>query len=286
MPPPPPPPPPSVRQARDALGERLREIRKASGLTGRALAAEAGWHESKSSRLENGKTSPSDEDIRTWTRICRAEHETADLIATARGIDGMYVEWRRVESAGLKHVQESVLPLFLRTRWFRFYQSQVVPGLLQTEHYTRAMLSTVVALREISADIDDAVTARMSRQHILHAGGRRFAFLIEEWVLRSVIGSPETMANQLVHLIGLTATPSVSLGVIPMGVVRGNAWPVESFAIYDVKQVSAELVSAGLTVTQPREIAEYAKSFAELSGIAVYGTAARQLIASAIEALR
>ncbi|MEV8018226.1 helix-turn-helix transcriptional regulator [Streptomyces sp. NPDC086554] len=281
----PPSPPSSVRQAREALGKRLREIRKAAGLTGRALAAHAGWHESKSSRLENGKTPPSDEDIRIWTRICQAQHETADLIATARGIDGMYVEWRRVESAGLKRVQESVLPLFQRTHWFRFYQSQVIPGLLQTEHYTRAMLSTVVALRQAPADIDDAVTARMSRQRILHAGGRRFAFLIEEWVLRSVIGCSETMVNQLGHLIGLTATPSVSLGVIPMGVVRGNAWPAESFAIYDEKQVCAELVSAGLTVTQPREIADYAKTFTELAGIAVYGAAARQLIASAINAL-
>ncbi len=256
-----------------------------SGLTARALAAAAGWHESKSSRLENGKTPPSNEDIRVWTRICHAEDQAADLIATARGIEGMYVEWRRLESAGLKRVQESVLPLFERTRWFRFYQSQVIPGLLQTQDYTRAILHTVVALRDVPDDVEDAASARMSRQRVLHTGGRRFSFLIEEWVLRSVIGSPATMVNQLGHLLGMTATPSLSLGVIPMGVVRGNAWPSESFSMYDGKRVSCELVSASLTVTQPSEIAEYARTFTELAGIAVYGAPARKLITSAIDAL-
>ncbi|GHC61149.1 helix-turn-helix domain-containing protein [Streptomyces flavofungini] len=273
----------SVRSAKQALGKRLREIRKDSGKTARAVAAAAGWHESKSSRLENGKTPPSDEDIRIWTRICDAEDQAADLIATARGIDGMYVEWRRLESGGLKRVQESVLPLFQRTLWFRFYQSWVVPGLLQTEDYTRAVLNTVVSVRDTVDDAEEAVAARMERQRVLHAGGRRFAFLIEEWVLRTVIGDAETMVTQLGHLIGMTATPAVSLGVIPMGVVRGNAWPTESFAMYDEAQVSVELVSAGLTVTQPREIADYGKAFAELASIAAYGAAARKLITTAID---
>ncbi|MDG4857373.1 helix-turn-helix transcriptional regulator [Streptomyces sp. T-3] len=274
----------SVQRAKEALGKRLREIRKDSGLTARAVAAAAGWHESKSSRLENGKTPPSDEDIRLWVRICNAEDQAADLIATARGIEGMYVEWRRLESGGLKRVQESVLPLFERTRWFRFYQSWVIPGLLQTQDYTRAILNTVVSLRDTVDDTDEAVAARMNRQRVLHTGGRRFAFLIEEWVLHSIIGDDATMVTQLGHLIGMTATPSVSLGVIPMGTVRGNAWPTESFSIYDEAQVSVELVSASLTVTQPREIADYTQTFAELAGIAVYGAAARKLITSAINA--
>ncbi|MFE6400403.1 helix-turn-helix domain-containing protein [Streptomyces alboflavus] len=274
----------SVQSAKEALGKRLREIRKDSGKTARAVAATAGWHESKCSRLENGKTPPSDEDIRIWTRICDAEDQTADLIATARGIDGMYVEWRRLESSGLKRVQESVLPLFERTLWFRFYQSWVVPGLLQTEDYTRTVLNTVVTVRDTVDDTEGAVAARMDRQRVLHAGGRRFAFLIEEWVLRTVMGDKETTVSQLGHLIGMTATPSVSLGVIPMGVVRGNAWPTESFAMYDEAQVSVELVSASLTVTQPREIGDYGKAFAELAGIAAYGAAARKLITTAIDA--
>ncbi|MEU4350158.1 helix-turn-helix transcriptional regulator [Streptomyces sp. NPDC023838] len=275
----------SVRQAREALGKRLREIRKDSGLTARELASRAGWHESKCSRIENGRTAPSYDDLRTYTLHCDAEDQTADLIATARNIEGTYVEWRRLERAGLKRVQESVTPLFERTRRFRTYQSWVVPGLLQTAAYTRAVLATVTALRDVPGDLDAAVAVRMDRQRVLHTGNHRFAMLVEEWVLRTVIGDGEIMAGQLDRLIALASLPSVSLGIVPLGVQRGGGWPVESFTMYDDEQVNVELVSAHLTVTQPGEIAEYAKAFTELSAIAVYGTAARALIRSAIDSL-
>ncbi|MET4923479.1 helix-turn-helix transcriptional regulator [Streptomyces sp. PSRA5] len=279
------PPSSSVQQAKEALGSRLREIRKDSGMTARALAAAAGWHESKTSRIENGRTPPSDADVRLWTSLCDAEDQTADLIATARGIEGMYVEWRRLERGGLKRVQESVLPLFERTRRFRFYQSWVVPGLLQTPDYTRAVLNTVVALRNAPDDVDAAVAARMERQRVLRSGHQQFAMLVEEWVLRTMIGDARVMTGQLGHLIAAASQPSVSLGVIPMGTERGNAWPAESFSLFDDTQASVELVSANLTVTQPREVSEYVSTFKELSTIAVYGANARELITAATDAL-
>jgi transcriptional regulator with XRE-family HTH domain len=275
----------SVRQAKDALGRRLREIRQDAGLTARALAASAGWHESKSSRIEHGRTPPSDADIRAWTAACGVPDQAADLIATARGIEGMYIEWRRTERSGLRQAQEAALPLFERTTRFRVYQSWVVPGLLQTVAYTTAVLNTIVSLRGAPDDVAEAVAVRMDRQRILHSGHRRFAVLVEEWVLRTVIGDTEVMAGQLGHLMAVASLPSVSLGVIPLGVPRGAGWPVESFTMYDDAQVNVELVSAHLTVTQPNEIAEYARAFAELRRIAVYGGPARALITSAIDAL-
>jgi transcriptional regulator with XRE-family HTH domain len=272
-----------VQQARESLGRRLREIRKDAGITARELARRAGWHESKSSRLENGRTPPSDADIRKWTAICDATDQAADLIAAARGIEGQYVEWRRIERAGLRRVQESADPLFERTTRMRAYQSWVVPGLLQTADYTRAVLRTVAALRPVPDDIEAAVAVRVERQRVLHAGHRRFAMLVEEWVLRTAIADAEVMAGQLRHLAAVASLPAVSLGVVPLGVPRGAGWPVESFTIYDEEQVRVELVSAHLTVTQPHDIAEYVRAFTELSGIAVYGAAARALIAAATE---
>ncbi|MFJ5301517.1 helix-turn-helix domain-containing protein [Streptomyces sp. NPDC088350] len=275
----------SVQQARQALGRRLREIRKDVGLTARELARRAHWHESKCSRLENGRILPSDADIRTYTALCDAQNQTADLIATARGIEGAYIQWRRMERAGLRRVQQSVAPLFERTRRFRVYQSWVIPGLLQSPAYTRAVLSTVARLRDVPDDIDDAMAVRMDRQRILYSGDHRFAMLIEEWVLRTVIGDNDTMAGALGHLISVASLPSVSLGVIPLGTPRGAGWPVESFTMYDDAQVNVELVSAHLTVTQPSEIAEYAKAFSELSTIAVYGAQARSIITAAIDSI-
>jgi transcriptional regulator with XRE-family HTH domain len=101
----------SVQEARKALGRRLGELRTEAGLTKRALAARLGWHESKCSRFENGTRPPSERDLREWTAACGVPGAAEDLITTARGIDGMYVEWRKMERTGLKQAQESVLPL-------------------------------------------------------------------------------------------------------------------------------------------------------------------------------
>ncbi|WP_066950855.1 helix-turn-helix domain-containing protein [Streptomyces lushanensis] len=275
----------SVQQARESLGLRLREIRKDAGLTSRELARRIGWHESKVSRLEHARTPPSDADIRAWTQHCGVQALVPELIATARGIEGMYIEWRRMERAGLKQVQESVAPLFERTYRFRAYQSWVVPGLLQTPGYTAAVLGTVAALREVPGDLTSAVAVRMDRQRVLHSGNHRFAMIVEEWVLRTLIGDVDVMAGQLGHLIGVAALPSVSLGVIPLGRPRSLGWPVESFTMYDEEQVTVELVSAHLTVTRPQEVREYARAFSELSALAVYGAESRKLIMAAIDAL-
>ncbi|EST24301.1 helix-turn-helix domain-containing protein [Streptomyces niveus] len=276
----------NVQQARHALGLRLRELRKDAGLTSRELARRAGWHESKCSRLEHGRTSPSDQDIRSWASLCGVQDQIADLIATARGIETMYVDWRRMERGGLKQVQHSVAPLMERTSRFRMYQSWVVPGLLQTARYTRAVLGTISALRDVPGDFEDAVAVRVHRQRVLHSGRQRFAMLLEEWVLRTVIGDSEVMTEQLDHLVTAATLPCVSLGIVPLGVPRGLGWPVESFTLYDDAQANVELVAGHLTVTRPSEVAEYARAFTELSEIAVYGPRARKLISAAIDSLK
>ena len=70
-----------------------------------------------------------------------------------------------------------------------------------------------------------------------------------------------------------------------MGLERDAIWPVEDFWVFDERQVNVELVSGWLTLTQPREIATYAKTFSDLSDLAVRGAKARALITAAIDAL-
>ena len=158
----------SVRQARAALVQRLREIRLDAGLTARALALAAGWHESKVSRIEHVRTPPSDADIRLWCQICGAKDQAADLIASSRAADSMYTEWRRLEVTGLRHLQESLVPLYEQTTRFRAYQSHVVPGLFQTPAYAAALLSAISAFRGIPDDSERAADARLERSRILY----------------------------------------------------------------------------------------------------------------------
>lgn len=256
-----------------------------AGLDGKRLAEACGWHPSKVSRISTAKTSPSADDIRAWCRACGREDRTADLIASLQAVEGMWIEWRRMERTGLRRAQEAVLPLFERTRWFRSYSSWLVPGLLQTYGYTEDVLRAVQRRRVEVDDVADAVAVRMERQRVLHDGHRRFAFLVEESVLSNGLGSADTQREQLEHLLTVGALPNVSLGVVPTRLGRSRM-PVEGFWIYDKAQVNVELVSGYLTLTQPSEVAAYADAFATLADIAVYGAKARALITAAMDSLR
>jgi transcriptional regulator with XRE-family HTH domain len=274
----------SVQQARRGLADRLGEIRRDAGLTGRSLAAAVGWYPSKVSRIEHATTAPSADDIRAWCRACAAEDQAPELVASLRAVEGMFVEWRRMERSGLRRAQVAVLPLFERTTRFRAYSSWFVPGMIQSRAYTEAVLRAVQRRRVEVDDVEAAVEARMERQLLLYQPGKTFAFLLEESVLRSGIGGAEVMTGQLGHLISVGALPNVSLGIIPAGPDR-TRMPVEGFWLYDSAQVNVELVSGYLTITQAPEVAQYVATFAELGAHAVYGADARALILRAIEAL-
>ncbi len=265
------PPSSSAQQARQILADRLRELRRDAGLTAKELAARAGWERTKVSKIEHATRPPSAEDIRRWCRESGAEIEVPDLIASLRAAEGQWVEWQRMERSGLRRAQEARLPLYERTRQFRAYSCWTVPGLIQTQDYTRAVLRAYQQRRGLRDDVEAAVAARMKRQGILRRGGRTAAFLIEESVLRNGFGGPDVMRAQLAHLAEVTTWPAVSLGVIPASPDRGMTGPAEDFWIFDNDQVNVELISGYLTVTQPREIALYAQVFARLAEVAVYG---------------
>ncbi len=275
----------SAQAAREALGLRLREIREDAGLLGREVAARAGWHTSKCSRLETGTTPPSASDIRVWCSACGVPDMAEDLIAQARNVSSMYQLWRRREGTGLRALQHSYTPVYERARSFRIYTSDMVPGFLQTHAYAKAVLSTIARFRGVPDDSQAAATARMERSRIVREGSRRFAFVMEESVLRHHLGDAETMAGQLGYLLTAMAFPDVSIGVIPLGTPRTSVWSQKTFGILDGIHVYVELLSAEITITAQSEMADYDKAFRELSALAVYGSGARTRITAALEAL-
>ncbi|WP_395294884.1 helix-turn-helix domain-containing protein [Kitasatospora hibisci] len=274
----------SAQDAREAVAARLRELLLDAGLTGRELAIRCGWHPSKSSRIMNGKTPPSDTDIRSWCEACGASGQADDLIAANRTADSMYVQWKKLQRNGMRRAQEEVVPLWERTRQFRVYASNVVPGMLQTPGYATALMASITEFQGTPDDVAEAVEARMARAHVIREGNHRFALLMEETVLRYRIGDSEAMAAQLGYLLTVMALPRVSLGIIPFAAPR-RIWPLEAFYIFDDQHVAVELLTAGVNVKTPSEIAEYGRAFERLAELAVYGSQARALITSAVEAL-
>lgn len=274
----------SAQAARGVIAARLGAIRREAELTGQELARRCGWSPAKSSRIESARTPASDADIRAWCKACAAEDQATDLVAANRQAEQMYVHWQKLHRHGMRRAQEEVVPLYERTRQFRVYCSNVVPGMLQTEAYATALLSTIAAFQGTPDDSEAAAASRIERSRVLHEGDRRFALLVEETVLRYRIGDDTIMAGQLGYLLAAMALPNVSLGIIPSTAPR-HVWPLEAFYLFDNRQASVELLTAAVNVTAPSEVATYAKAFAELCKIAVHGARARALISEAISSL-
>lgn len=277
-----------AQQARQALADQLREIRISAGLTAKELAARAGWHgNSKVSKIEHGIRPASAEDVRVWCQVCDVpQQRTEELLAEQRSMAGMWVTYQRLNRAGLRQAQVSVRPIYERSSLIRAYQSRTFPGLLQTRSFTRSRLEQV-RMRE-GVQVDDvaaAVEERMDRQRVLREGNRRFVFLLEEAVLHYRLVDPAVHVEQLGHLYEVMSIPSVSLGVIPLTADRRRPRPVEGFVIFGDEQVSVELVSGYLKITQPKEVEMYVREFTALASVAAYGRGARALIAAAREAL-
>lgn len=274
----------SAQAAREALAVRLQHLRKDAGLTGKDLSARCGWHPAKTTRIQKGTAAPSDADIRTWCAACGADDQADDLIATARAVDSMYMEWRRLHRNGMRQVQEDWLALHEQTRHCRVYLSNVPPGFLQTPAFATALMQQITRFQGTPDDVAEAVAARVARSRFLYEGGHRYVVLMEESVLRYRTADPEAMRGQLRHLLAVMPLASVSLGIIPFTAQR-TVWPLEAFYVHDDTMAVVETLTAEIKVTQPRELADYARAFAGLAEMAVYGDAARALIQAAIDAL-
>jgi len=275
----------SAKQAREALGARLRELRKDAGLSARALAAATGQHFTRVSKIEHGVQAPADHDIRGWCRACAAEDQIPDLIATARAVESSYLEFRRQARSGMRRVLgPHTVQLYEETQLFRVYEHNVIPGLFQTAEYAEAMLSFWVGFLSTPNDIQAAVAARMERQHVIYQRDKQFSVILEEQALRTWFGTAETQAGQLDRLLAVMSLPTVTLGIIPLMKERA-AVPSAGFWIFDESLAALETPTASIEVSRPQEIGLYARMFGYLQAEAVYGPAARGLITSALQEL-
>jgi transcriptional regulator with XRE-family HTH domain len=274
----------SVNEARSALGKRLRELRTTAGITGRQLAESLSWPASKVSKLENGRQTPTDEDIRGWTRITGNEAETASLLASLHTLETQYAEWQRQLRGGLRPHQHELAEIDAKTQLFRVFEPATIPGLLQTAEYARARFAEGIALFNMPNDIDSAVLTRMQRQELLYRRDKRFHFVLTEAALRYRRSSLDVQLAQLDRLMSLSALPNVKLGIIGFE-TQFVVGPWHAFWLRDQDRVTIETFSAELNLAQPQEIELYASIFEQMAAVASYGRSARAIITRVMDDL-
>lgn len=274
----------NVHEARDALGKRLRELRQQANMSGRQLAAALSWPPSKVSKLENSRQTPTDGDIRGWTRATSSDDETEALLASLHTLEVQHAEWRRQLKTGLKPHQNRIAELDAKTRFFRVFESTFIPGLLQTAEYARARFAQSITVFKVRNDINEAVQARVQRQEILYRPDKRFHFVLTEAALRYRLCPPDIMLGQLDRLVSFSALPNVKLGIIGFDTAYLVA-PAHGFWLLDSDRVMVETFSAELNLAQPQEIGLYSGIFDSLVAVASYGRVARAIIMRVIDDL-
>jgi transcriptional regulator with XRE-family HTH domain len=274
----------SVDEARNALGKRLREVRQQAGLTGKELAESLAWPPSKVSKLENGRQTPTDADIQSWTRAANAEAEAEALLASLHTLELQHAEWQRLLRAGLRSHQGELAEQDSRTKLYRAFEPGVVPGLLQTPEYARARFAQAVMMHGVPNDINEAVRLRMQRQEMLYRRDKSFHFVLTESALRYRLCPMEVMLTQMDRLVSLSALKNVRLGIIDSQ-TQYVVDPRHGFWLLDNDLVRVETYSAELNLRQPQEIELYGRVFEQLAAVASYGRSARAIITRVVDDL-
>ncbi len=274
----------SFQREREALGHRLRELRRDARLTGRQLAETQCWQPSKVSRIESGKQTPSDADVEAWATSCGVPEVTSDLIASLRSLEGHYIEHRRAFRAGMARFQRTIGEQEAEYTVIRNFQSAIIPGLLQTPEYARYQFADGVKYGGPPTDLDESVAARMARQQILYRPETKAHFVLTEAPLRYRLCPHEVMEGQLDRLLGLANMRTVRLGIIPFEKQYAKA-PLHGFSVYDDRRVGVETLTATLRLYESFEISAYLELFAEYAKAAVYGAEARALITRVLSEL-
>jgi transcriptional regulator with XRE-family HTH domain len=275
---------------RARLAARLRALRAATGLSGNQFAQQLGWPQPRVSKLETGRQLPTDSDLHTWLTAAEAGEtqatELAELLSAAR-IE--YATWRGVQrtAGGLagRHAERATWEA--ATSCIAEYQPAMIPGLVQTAAYARALLTSPLAsaMGITQADADALVAERVKRQEILYQPGRTIEVIVGEAALWNTPGTVGTLLGQLDRLISFTELPSLVIGVVPREVSMPIA-PLGCFAVYDNEFVLVETLTGEHRLDDQDEVTIYNKAFDQLRNAATTGSEAVGLIRHVIAGLR
>ncbi|MFI1536713.1 helix-turn-helix domain-containing protein [Streptomyces anandii] len=271
---------PTVRRRR--LGQELRRLRELKGMTAEEVAERLLVSQSKISRLENGRRSISQRDVRDLCGVYEVEdHRIVDsLMQMAK--DSRQQGWWH----SFGDIPYSVyIGLETDAASLRVYDPQVVPGLLQTRQYAEALIAG--ALPETApADIEKRVQVRMRRQERISAAENplRLWTVLDEAALRRVVGNRALMREQLEHLVEQSQLPHVTVQVIPFEMgshpgLNGQYAILEFPDAADSSVVYIEGVTSDLYLEKANDVQKYSVMYEHLRAQALNVDQSRQFIA-------
>ena len=280
---------PTVR--RRQLMAELKRLRETAGLTQEDVAERLDWHPTKVMRIETGRTSPHPNDVRLMVDLygmTDRDHVTA-LVKLARDARqrGWWYSYRDI----LLNRYDFFIGLESEAASIRWYELAMIPGLLQTADYARALIRG--GPQELGPDdVDRRVEVRMTRQRVLTREDRpQLWTILDESVVRRVVGGSAVMHAQIEYLLAAADQARTTLQVVPYGagphpglagpfVVLGFDEPTEPDVVY------LETVGGNLYVDKAEEVRLFATAFDHLRAVALSPDDTRAMLRAAADALK
>jgi transcriptional regulator with XRE-family HTH domain len=262
-------PSPTVRRRR--LAARLRELRENANLTIDEVGDKLECSASKISRIETGHVGVTPRDVRDMLEVYGVDDDEREaLVQLAREArkKGWWHAYNEVFTGSFVGLESDAS--FLHT-----HQALLVPGLLQTEAYMRAVHRAIRP--DVSeADVELRVRARMNRQKLIteETNPPEYWAVLDEAVFHRVVGGPEAMREQLKRLVELTTLPHVTLQVVPFssGAHAGMEAPFLILGFpeqADPDVVYVENTTSGVYLEQPEDVHRYTLMFDHLRAAAL-----------------
>lgn len=260
---------PAVRRRK--LGAELRTLRARAGLKSGEAARLVGWHQSKVSRIETGRSGVKPTDVELLLDAYEVrDAELRELLVVLAGSDdnGRHHWWHAYRGL-LPSTYSDFISLESQASVMRTLENSVVPGLLQTPEYAREV--TLAAVDGAPDDkVDALVEVRLARQHVLRSNPPlRLSAVLDEAALRRTVGGPAVMARQLEHLTEAAQLPHVRIQVLPFG-VGAHVGVTGPFVIFsfpsrsDLDVVVLDHLTSSLYLERKEDLQAYSEAFDSL----------------------
>ncbi|MFF0677825.1 helix-turn-helix domain-containing protein [Streptomyces tendae] len=270
---------PTVRRRR--LGQELRRLRELKGMTAEEVAERLLVSQSKISRLENGRRSISQRDVRDLCGVYEVEDQ--------RIVDSLMQMAKDSRQQGWWHAFGDIpysvyIGLETDAESLRTYEPQIITGLLQTRSYAEALIQG--ALPETSvADVEKRVQVRIRRQERISADHNplRLWVVLDEACLRRTVGSRQVMREQLEHVAEMSQLPHITVQVLPFDVgahpgINGQYSILEFADTADSSVVYIEGVTSDLYLEKAPDVQKYTVMYEHLRAQALNVEQSRQRI--------
>jgi len=269
----------------------LKRLREAADLTQEHVAGQLDWHPTKVMRIETGRTAPHPNDVRLMVDLygMTDRDQVAALVKLARDARqrGWWYSYRDV----LLNRYDFFIGLESEADSIRDFELAMIPGLLQTEEYARALIRG--GPHELGPDeVERRIEVRMTRQQVLTRDDRpQLWAILDESVIRRVIGNSTVMRAQLGHLIDAAEQARTTIQIVPYNagphpglagpfIVLGFQEPSEPDVVY------LETVGGNLYVDKPEEAQLYATAFDHLRAVALSPADTRVMLGAAADELK